>query len=144
RRPRLGEVARGQLNEFTNSWATTQATASDPVPAGIYRCLAVDGRLFNAQSGTPGYKTVLQILEGAYANRRLWHDAWLTPDALARSKYDLEQLGITDPAQLEQPPPVGRIVEAVVTLRTDDAGVQFNKVRSIKAIPSVAPVDEVA
>jgi hypothetical protein len=145
RRPRLGEIARGGVDALKNAWANTQAAASDPVPAGLYRCLAAEGRLFNSQStGAAGFKVVLQILDGPYAGRRLWRDLWLSADALAVTKFELSELGITDPEQLEQPLPVGRIVEAVVTLRTDDAGLTYNRVRNIRAIPTAAPADDFA
>ena len=114
RRPRLGEIARGGVAALKQSWDNTQAAAYDPLPPGIYRFLVAEGRLFNSQSnGTPGYKLVLQGLDGPHAGRRLWHDIWLTPDALARSKYELGELGITDLDQLEQPLPVGLTVEVV-------------------------------
>ncbi len=127
------------------SWANTQAAAYDPLPPGIYRCLVAEGRLFNSQSnGTPGYKLILQVLDGPHAGRRLWHDIWLTPDAMARAKYELGEFGITDLDQLEQPLPVGLIVEVVVTLRTGDDGLHYNKIRSLKAIPPAAPVNDFA
>jgi hypothetical protein len=148
RRPRLGEIARGGVEgvlALKGAWANTQASASDPLPPGSYKCLAAEGRLFNSQSNsTPGYKLVLQVLDGPHAGRRLWHDLWLTPDALARTKYELGELGITDLDQLEEPLPVGRIVEVVVARRLGDDGLPFNKVRSIKAISPAAPVDDFA
>lgn len=145
-RPRLGEIARGGVAALKAAWDTTQAAAGlDPLPPGNYRCLAVEGRLFTSQSnGTPGFKVVLQVLDGPFAGRRLWLDLWLTPDALPRTKFELGEFGITDLDQLEQPLPAGRIVEAVVTRRVDDAGVAYNKIRRIKAIPLAAPVDDFA
>jgi hypothetical protein len=142
----LGDIARGGVDNLQRAWDSTQAAAGvDPVPSGTYRCLVSEGRLFASQSnGTPGYKLVLQVLDGPHAGRRLWHDVWLTDAALSRAKYELGQLGITDLGQLEQPLPAGLIVEVVVSLRTGDDGLQYNKVRSFRVIPPVVPVDDFA
>ncbi len=142
RRPRrLGEIARGgNVDDLRASWAGARPVASDPIPAATYRVLVADGRLFNSQAqGTPGYKLDLQVLDGPFAGRRLWHDLWLTPDALPRSKWELGQLGITELDELELPLPAGLIADAVVALRTDDDGLQYNKVRRLTAVPGAAP-----
>ena len=145
RRPCLGEIARGGVAALKQSWDNTQAAAFDPLPSGLYRCLVSEGRLMNSQTnGTPGYRIDLQVLEGQYAGRKLWHSVWLTPDALARTKYELGELGITDLDQLEQPLPVGLTVEVALARRTGDDGLPYNKIRSLKAIAPAAPVDDFA
>lgn len=145
RRPRLGEIARGGLESLKAQFASAQAVASDPLPAGIYRCLAAEGRLFTSQVNcTPGYKLTWQVVEGPHTGRRLWQDLWLTPDALGRTKYDLLALGITELEQLEQSLPPGLIADVVVTLRSGDDGVQFNRVRSFCVLPTAAPGDDFA
>ena len=44
-------------------WESTKA-ADDlkPLPSGEYRCSVASGELFNAKSGTPGYKLKLIVL----------------------------------------------------------------------------------
>jgi hypothetical protein len=143
----LRDIARGGgVDDLRRAWDTTAAAAGvEPLPSGSYRCLVAEGRLFNSPTtGTPGYKLVLQVLDGPHAGRRLWHDVWLTSDAMSRAKFELGLLGITDLAQLEQPLPPGLIAEAMVSLRTGDDGLTYNRVRSFQIIPPEAPVDDFA
>jgi hypothetical protein len=129
-RRRLGDIVRGNVDDLRRAWETTQAAADlDPLPAGIYKCLVAEGRLFSSQvNATPGYKLVFEVLDGPHAGRRLWHDVWLTADAMSRAKYELGQLGITDIGQLEHPLPAGLIAEVVVSRRVGDDGLFYNKV----------------
>ena len=96
---------------------TKAADDLKPIPAGEYRCRIVNGDLFNSRGGTPGYKLVLEVLDGEHAGRRLWHEIWLTDAAMSMAKRDLAKLGIERPEQLEQPLPLGIVVKAKVALR---------------------------
>src|SRR5262245_44582908 len=105
-----------------------------PVPRGQYSCRIVNGELFNAKTtGTPGYKVSLEITDGQYAGRRLFHSFWLTQPALPGVKRDLPKLGMTELKELEGPPPVGILVNCKVSLRTNDQGQQFNQVDGFAA-----------
>src|SRR5262249_62422594 len=78
-------------------WSSTEAAAElAPVPPGEYICRCLSGELFSSKNRTPGYKLTLQIAEGEYAGRHLWHDFWLSAAALAMSKRDLAKIGVVE------------------------------------------------
>jgi hypothetical protein len=135
-RKKLADIL--QLNSareaIEKAWETTEAAGDfAPLPKGEYPCRVLSGELFNAaKKGTAGYKLVFQVVEGPYANRRIWHDLWLTPAALPQTKRDLLKLGITSLEQLERPLPPGILVKVQVILRKNDDGSEYNKVRSFE------------
>jgi hypothetical protein len=136
-RKRLSDILR--LNPEQKSlhrvWEETEAAGDfEPLPAGEYPCRIVCGELFNAKKGTPGYKLTFEVTEGEFADRRIWHDLWLTTPALPMSKRDLAKIGVTHPEQLEQPVPPGILVKVKLALRKDDDGNTFNKVKSFEVI----------
>jgi hypothetical protein len=124
--------------------ATTAAEDFAPLPAGEYSCRVLAGELFNAkQRGTPGYKLTFEVAEGEHAGRRVWHDLWLTAQALPMTKRDLAKLGVTSVEQLERPLPGGILAKVKVALRRDDDGGEHNKVRTFEAV-GVEPPDPFA
>jgi hypothetical protein len=129
-RKKLTDILHGsQRDRIARLWETTKpAVELKPIPSGEYRCRIVDGNLFNAKSGTPGYKLTLEVIEGEFVGRRLWWDCWLTEDAMPGTLRDLAKLGVTDLAQLERPLPEGIIVAARVSLRRNDDGSEYNRV----------------
>ncbi len=124
-----------------DAWAATEAARDfEPLPAGDYITHVVEGRLFNSNGGTPGYKVTFAIIEGPHTGRKLWLDLWLTPRALPMAKRDLAKLGITSLEQLERPLPPGRIrCRCRVALRRGDDGQEYNVVRHF----GVIGVDEI-
>src|SRR5512135_3817 len=135
-RKRLSDILMNSERErLERTWSTVKA-ADDlkPIPSGEYRCRIVNGELFNAKSGTPGYKLTLEVLDGEHAGRRVWHDVWLSEAALAMAKRDLGKLGIVRPEQLERPLPDGITVAAKVALRRNDDGTEFNRVVRFDAV----------
>jgi hypothetical protein len=129
--------------ELERTWSTTKA-ADDlkPIPPGDYRCRVASGELFTSRTGTPGYKLTFEVLDGEHADRRVWHDVWLTEAALAMAKRDLAKLGIDRPEQLEQPLPEGIVVAARVTLRRGDDGAEFNRVARFDVVAVEPPTPE--
>src|SRR5262245_19912274 len=123
------------IDSLEKQWEQTVAAAEFTVlPAATYLCRVLSGELFNATKGTPGYKLVFEVTEGEYADRRIWHDFWLTPQALPMSKRDLAKLGVTSLKQLERPLPAGILVKVKVTVRPKDDGTEYNHVRSFEAV----------
>src|SRR5512135_2137919 len=126
-RKQLSDILLNSERErLERTWSTVKA-ADDlkPIPSGEYRCRVVNGELFNAKSGTPGYKLTLEVLDGEHAGRRVWHDIWLSDAALALAKRDLCKLGVEHPSQLEQSLPGGIVVVAKVALRRGDDRAEF-------------------
>jgi hypothetical protein len=127
---KLADILLGSERErLTKAWDTT-AKADDltPVPPGDYRCRVLRGELFNARSGTPGYKVNFEIIEGDHAGRRLWHDLWLSDAALPMTKRDLGKLGVDRIEQLERPLPDGIVTNVRAALRKGDDGTEHNRV----------------
>src|SRR5262245_44260471 len=118
-RKKLSDILpRSDRERIAKTWDSTKpADDLKPIPSGEYRCRIIDGALFNAKSGTAGYKLTLEVLEGEHAGRRLWHDVWLTEAAISLAKRDLGKLGVTSPEQLERPLPEGIVIVAKVALR---------------------------
>jgi hypothetical protein len=130
-RKRLTDILGGSGgDDFRRAWDSTQA-ADDfgPLPSGIYLLRVLSGQLFNArQRGTPGYKLQLEVAEGEFEGRYLWHDLWLTPAALPMTKRDLAKIGIAREEQLDQPVPLGILLRAKVVIRRDDDGTERNRI----------------
>ena len=151
---RLSDIlANGNRTELTQAWESTKpAEEFAPLPSGEYVAHVISGELFTArQNHTPGYKLTFKVIEGPLAKdtgRQFWHDLWLTEPALPMAKRDLAKLGITTLQQLDQPLPQGIRCRVKLALRRDDAGAEYNRVRSFQVIgidkPEVdvfAPVD---
>jgi hypothetical protein len=122
-------LPRGDRERLQDAWDSTRA-ADDlgPLPAGEYRCRIMSGELFNARSGTAGFKVVFQVLDGEHAHRRVWYDVWLSPAALPLAKRDLAKIGVTHLDQLERPLPAGILATVRLALRRDDDGTERNRV----------------
>lgn len=143
-RKRLSDILLNSDRErLEKVWTVTKA-ADDlkPIPSGDYRCRILSGELFNARSGTPGYKLTLEVLDGEHTGRRVWHDVWLSEAALSMAKRDLGKLGIEQPEQLERPLPDGIIVKARVALRRNDDGTEFNRVSHFDVVAVEPPTPE--
>ena len=106
-RGKLSDILNGSGSDFNDRWnATAAAGEFGPVPRGVDVCHATKGELESSRSkSTPGYQVEFTVIDGDFQGRKLWLDCWLTPAALPQSKRDLAKLGITSPAQLEQPLP---------------------------------------
>ena len=132
-----------ERDRLSAAWQSAKpADDLKPIPSGEYRCRIIDGNLFNARSGTGGYKLTLEVLEGEHASRRLWHDIWLTEAAMSLAKRDLGKLGVTGFEQLERPLPEGIIIDARVALRRGDDGIEFNRVSRFDVVGIEPPEPE--
>jgi hypothetical protein len=143
-RKKLSDILpRSDRERMAGVWASAKpAEDLKPIPAGEYRCRIIDGALFNAKSGTAGYKLTLEVLEGEHAGRRLWHDVWLSEAAVSLAKRDLGKLGVTSLEQLEQPLPEGIVIDARVALRRGDNGEEFNRITRFDVVAIEPPEPE--
>jgi hypothetical protein len=141
-RKRLSDILplNSEREKLEDAWDSTKpADDLKPLPSGEYRCAVLCGELFTAKSGTAGYKLTLEVIDGEHAGRRVWHDIWLTPAAMAMAKRDLGKLGVVQLEQLERPLPEGITVAAKIALRKDDDGQEFNRVRSFDVVAIEPP-----
>jgi hypothetical protein len=136
----LANPDRGSLEHAWNK--TTPADERKPLPAGEYRCRLLEGSLFNANSGTPGYKLAFEVIEGEHAGRRVWHDIWLTEAAMPMAKRDLARIGIERFQELDRPLPEGIIVSATIRVRRNDNGIEFNHIVSYRVVANEPPVGD--
>jgi hypothetical protein len=118
--------------------AFDSATAADdfkPLPKGTYVAVAIEGGFTEAKTGTRGYKVTFKVLEGEFANRRLWRTWHLTPAAMAHTKRDLAKFGITSGDKLRQALPPDRFVcKVTVAIRTLDDNTQTNEVKAVEVV----------
>lgn len=146
-RRKLSDILTGQARHLQSVWDQT-AAADDfaPLPAGEYAARILSGELFTSKKGTPGYKLTFEVAAGDHEGRRVWHDVWLTPAALPMTIRDLGKIGITDLAQLDNPLPAVLLCRLKLSLRRDDDGNDFNRVRSFDVIgveqEPFAPADQ--
>jgi hypothetical protein len=129
---------------INDDWSTIRpAPDFAPIPPGKYIAWAIDGELFNAGTGTPGYKLTFQVREGEHKGRKVWYDIWLTDAARSQARRDFAKLGVETKDQLEQPLPKWIRCEVHVTLRANDRGEEFNHVRRFDVLgidpPDVDP-----
>ena len=113
-RKKLADIlANPEREKLGKIWDSTKAAADqNALPSGEYLCGVASGDLFKSQSGTPGYRLKLVVLQGEHIDRVMWHDVWLSPAALPMTKRDLGKLGITSSEQLDLPLPEGIVVTA--------------------------------
>lgn len=144
-RKSLTDILRaGDCESLSRAWGETKA-AEDfaPMPAGAYVANVMSGEPFNSRlKGTPGYRLVFRVVEGAFKGRLIWHELWLTEKALPMTKRDVARLGITATAQLDRPLPQGIRVRVKLALRRDDDGTEHNKVLHFEVIGIDAPVPD--
>jgi hypothetical protein len=148
-RRRLADIVRNNnsngVDDLRRTWNQAQPTSHEPLDPGKYHCLILRGELTTSRvQGTPGFKICFQVLDGTNKDLLICHDVWLTAEAMSRAKYELGQLGITDLEQLENPLPPGLTAEVLVSRRMGDDGLEYNKVRTFKAITPDAPADDFA
>jgi len=126
----IGEFTKLLRDEnLVRLWGEVEpAPEREALPPGEYTCDLICGELTASPRGTPCYKLTFQVVDGEYAGRKLWHDIWLTPSAIAHAKRDLGRLGITALEQLRRPVPRGIRCVLQVTRRTSDSGAVFNRV----------------
>jgi hypothetical protein len=129
----LGAADRERL---ANAWQTAKtAEEFEPLPRGEYTACIIDGTLAKAKTGTPSYKLMFQVIEGEHAGRRFWHDVFLTPAAMPMAKRDLGKLGVKDLWEdLSKPLPARITCRVQLALRTDDDGIERNKVKRFDVI----------
>ena len=143
-RKNLSDIfANSDRDRLEKIWTTVSA-ANDlkPIPSGEYRLRVVNGELCSSKSGTPGYKLTLEVLDGEHSGRRLWHDVWLSENALPMAKRDLAKLGIDNFAKMERPLPEGIIISAKVALRRHDDGGEFNRLARFEVVAIEPPTPE--
>jgi hypothetical protein len=139
-RRRLDEILGG--DDLKRQWnETTTAEERGTLPAGTYRCLVTDGRLFeSARNKTAGYKLTLEVLEPTeFAGRKLWWDIWLTAKALPFAKRELAKFRIHTAEQLNQAPPTGTIALLKVAVNTLDDQTAFNKIVACQVVQEGTP-----
>ncbi len=131
--------------QLARAWQQTEAAADFvPLPAGQYNARILRGELSESKTNsTPGYRLTFQVTEGEYQGRQFWHNIWLTQNALPMAKRDLGKIGVTSLEQLERPLPQGIRCRVNLTVRRDDNGCEFNRVRSFEVLgidpPEVNP-----
>jgi hypothetical protein len=135
-RRKLADILRGSdRKSLAETWNQTKAAGDfAPLPPGEYEATIISGELFNAKSGTPGYKLTFEISYGDFKGRKLWHDVWLTPAALPMTKRDLAKIGVTALDQLERPLPQRLRCKVKVALRKNDSSGEYNQVRSFEVV----------
>jgi hypothetical protein len=139
-RKSLVEVLHGTARQelFSSFNATVAAGDMLPLPRGNYRCRVTDGELTTSKSGTPGYSLTFSVENGEHKGRRLWHTAWLTVASMPLAKRDLAKLGITSLDMLDRPLPPGMVADVKVVVRSDDDGVERNRVASFNVVEVLA------
>lgn len=121
-------------NELSRQFEETEAALEfEPLPRGDYDVNVVHGEVCVSERNTPGYTVALEVNDGPYCGRRIWHTFWLSEAALRYSKRDMAKLGITKLEQCEQPVPPGLFCRVSVVVRMDDRGLQRNSVTRITA-----------
>ena len=121
-----------QAAELEHLFESTEAAQdrSDPIPRGRYE-LALEGADFgkSQQKGTPCIVLVLMVTSGDHEGRKIWHQLWLTENAMAWTKRDLAKFGINHLSDMNNGSlPRGAVVKADVVVKQNDDGKQWNEI----------------
>jgi hypothetical protein len=132
----LSEILpKADRDRLAAAWDSTKpAEDLGLLPAAEYRCRIVDGTLSRAKTGTPSYKLTFEIMDGDHVGRHIWHDIWLSEDAMAMAKRDLGRIGITNFNELDRPLPPGILATVKLAVRKGDDGIERNVVRDFRVI----------
>lgn len=116
-------------SDFDNVLKQFEAAPSgnEPLPSGNYTAKIVSGELFEAKTGTPGYKITWKVIDGEFADHLFWQDLYLSAKAMNGSKWRLVKLGITD---LRNPPPAGICAELELAIKSGEE-TDFNEIKKI-------------
>ncbi len=135
-RQRLSDILSGDKRESVASAFDRADAAEDfqPLPVGDYTAHLAEISPFESRSGTPGVKMTFRVCDGAHAGRLFWSDLWLTEAAMPMTKRDLGKLGIKSLDQLDEPLPALIRCECKLSLRRDDYGNQFNRLKHFEVV----------
>lgn len=133
--------------EFRKKLPTTiPGVKFSAVPAGEYEVEIIKAEIYDRNPNKESWKLTLKITAGEYAGNGIWHDLWLTEDAVAHTKADLSRLGIDadDPevldAAIESASVVGLHLRATLSVQSRKNGDKFNRVDSFfKIFPAETP-----
>jgi hypothetical protein len=140
-------LSQDESKSLEESWDSIEAAdkSFSPLPAGTYESHIIDGELFHAKSGTPGYKLTYRVCDGEYSGSLFWQQFWLTDKALPYSKGQLQKLGYQTFNHLRTNEPIkGRLIRCrvILKLRPTDDGRQFTEVRSFEVLGEDQPEPE--
>lgn len=135
-RQRLSDILSGDKRESVASAFDRADEAEDfqPLPVGDYTAHLAEISPFESRSGTPGVKMTFRVCDGAHAGRLFWSDLWLTEAAMPMTKRDLGKLGIKSLDQLDEPLPALIRCECKLSLRRDDDGNEFNRLKRFEVV----------
>ena len=142
-RKKLSDIlhAGADRENLSRLWETTAAAEErGPLPPGEYTFRILAGEFFTAKKGTLGYKLTLEVTEGEYEGRRVWHDLWLTDAAMPMTKRDLAKIGVSNLEQLDKPLQRGILIRGKVVIHRDDDGNEVNRLRRFEYV-GVEPGD---
>lgn len=92
------ETSEGWMKELDTLFERTEAASRGSfgvIPDKTRVKVRVTSQKFDysINKGTPGVKVVLEVAEGEYESKKIWHDFWLTEKNLPYLKRDLATLG---------------------------------------------------
>ena len=140
-RKKLSDILRkSDQDNLQKAWNETNAAGEfAPLPAGEYIARVIGGECVTSKTNeTPGYKVTFKVIEGEHAGRCIWHDMWLTQDAMQYTKRDLEKLGVTSFDQLDLPMRSFRC-KVKLALRKMDDGKEYNRIHTFEVLGIDAP-----
>lgn len=140
---KFSEIVQDERAELTAEFAkAAPASELEPLPRGVYRCVLEAGELTETtRNQTLNVQLTFRVIDGQYAGRRFWHAIWVTPAAMGMAKRDLAKLGVSSLEQLDGGIAGGHECEVHLSLRKDDAGDEYNRVRKFTVIGRVAVED---
>jgi hypothetical protein len=136
----LSEILpKADRDRLAAAWDSTKpAQDLGLLPAAEYPCRILDGTLTLAKTGTPSYKITFEITTSEHAGMHIWHDIWLSEDAMAMARRDLGRIGITDFNQLDRPLPPGILATVKLAVRKGADGIERNVVRDFRVTATEA------
>lgn len=104
------------------------------IPRGKYQADWVAITTGESLAGTPRIVLTFEIIDGEFAEKRLWLDLYLTPKAMPRTKRELGKLGIESSEDWCRPVPHWIRCFLRVVVETTDDGKQRNKIADFEVI----------
>ncbi len=131
----------GGIHNFDTAEAAPEFS---PLPPGVYTARVLSGGFTTTRKGDDAFRMWFEITAGEQTGKTLVRTYTFGPNAIAYSKRDLADFGLTTTEQLLSPfPEPGKEyrVRLVVALKTGDDGREFNDIKRTEVLEVKATAD---
>jgi len=115
-----------------------------PLPKDKYKAKVAKAGLHVASTGSRAFQLDLEVIEGPFSKRHVWHNIWITPKAISFAKRDLGKFEMFDYEDLGGVDLTDTVCEVWINQEQDDKGRLVNKVSGFEVLDLAKKYETVA